>query len=122
MDLKLDTDHDLKFVDNDLVVTEVESESLAQRLIIKLKTFQGEWYLDERVGIPYFQSILGKNRSKETIDAIFKRAITEEPEVQALNSYRSILDTKNRIFTVSFSVQSSNEDEPTFVEFDIGGY
>lgn len=122
MDLKLDSlDHDLMFVDNDLVVTQTESESLAQRLIVKLKTFRGEWFLDETVGIPYFQSIFGKNRSKESIDAIFKRAILDEPEVEALIFYRSAVDTQYRVFSVQFEVQSSNEDEPTFVTFEIGG-
>lgn len=121
MDLKLGDGHDLKFVDNDLVLTTTESESLAQRLTIKLLTFEGEWYLDSEEGIPYFQSIFGKNRSKESVDAIFKKAITEEPEVEALLSYQSDIDDLARVFSVSFTVRSSNSQENVPVNVNIGG-
>lgn len=121
MDLKLNGDHDLLFVDNDLVLTETESESLAQRLVVKLKTFQGEWFLDQFEGIPYFQSIFGKNRSKEAVDAIFKRAITDEPEVASLISYQSTLDNFSRGLSVTFEVQSVNDNEPTLITAQIGG-
>lgn len=122
MDLKLDRiDHDLLFVDNDLVVTTVRSESLAQRLRVKLLTFRGEWFLDETVGVPYFQSIFGKNRSKESVDAIFKQAIINEPEVKALLDYQSTLDSQYRVFSLSFRIRSVDEDEPTLIEFEIGG-
>lgn len=122
MDLKLgDLDHDLLFVDNDLVVTTERSESLAQRLKVKLLTFRGEWFLDDRVGIPYFQSIFGKNRSKESVDAIFKQAIISEPEVESLIEYQSTLDSTYRVFSLSFKIKSVDEDEPSLIEFEIGG-
>lgn len=121
MDLKLGPDHDLAFVDNDLVATKTLDESLAQRLLIKLQTFQGEWFLDVEEGVPYFQSIFGKNRSKESVDAIFQREITTEPEVVSLDSYQSILDSEYRVFSLSFQITSVNQEEPTLIEIDIGG-
>lgn len=121
MDLRLGTNHDLVFIDNDLQVTETQDESLAQRLLVKLQTFQGEWYLDTLEGVPYFQSIFGKIRSKETVDAIFKRTILNEPEVVSLDEYQSVIDDANRVFSLRFTITSSNADEPTLVEIDIGG-
>lgn len=121
MDLKLGNDHDLELIEGDFVLTSNESESLAQRLKIKILTFEGEWYLDVDEGVPYFQSIFGKNRSKESVDAIFKKTITEEPEVEALLSYESNISEVTRVFSVSFTVRSSNEDENIPVNVDIGG-
>ena len=47
-------------------LTTPTSENLAQRLLIRLRTFRGEWFLDENLGIDYFGQILGKNRNKST--------------------------------------------------------
>lgn len=119
MDIKLTNDHDIDIVSNDFTLTQTESESLKQRLIIKLLTFQEEWFLDQTEGIPYYQSILGKNRSKESIDTIFKTAILDTPDVVSLLSFQSSIDNLTRIYTMSFKVQSNNAEEATPIELTI---
>lgn len=119
-DIKLDvSEHDIIFTDGDFQLTSTQSESLAQRLKIKLQTFQGEFFLDTRVGLPYYQSILRKNVSKASVDAIFLRAISEEPEVLQVNDFRSVLDNANRIYTLSFTVRSQNDPEPIPIEIQL---
>ncbi|MBG23768.1 MAG: hypothetical protein CMF22_10635 [Idiomarinaceae bacterium] len=119
-DLRLDSStHDLELVNGDFKLTLTEDESLAQRLKVKLLTFQGEWFLDQNLGIPWYQRILGKNAAKETIDIIFQRAITEEPEVVSLRSYESNLDSRNRRMTISFVVNSTSDDEPIPIEIEL---
>lgn len=110
MDIKLNTDHDLDFDGEDLKLTSTESESLAQRLKVKLRTFKEEWFLDVDEGIPYYQSIFGKNRAKETIDIIFKNAILAEPEVVHILSFNSTISPQ-RIYHLSFTVLSENGGE-----------
>ncbi len=119
-DLRLQEDtHDLYFIDNDLVITTEESDSLRQRLIVKLYTFQEEWYLDTTLGTPWYQQIFGKNRSKETIDSIFKQSILEEPEVLQIESFQSSIDRASRIYSLSFRVRSSNAEESIPVELEL---
>ena len=116
-DLRLGLEsHDLVFEGNDFQLTQTESESLAQRLKIKLLSYQGDWFLDQTEGIPYYQSILGKPRAKETIDAIFKSAILEEPEVIQIKSFESSLDNVNRIYSLDFIVLSENGQEQIPIE------
>lgn len=119
-DLRLDKlTHDILLVDGDFELTTTEDESLAQRLKVKLLTWQSEWYLDSTVGIPYIQSILGKNRSLQAIEAIFQDAILEEPEVLQLVSLNTSLNKVNRILTVTFNVRSASGDEIIPVELQI---
>lgn len=119
-DLKLNlSDHDIALVDGDFDVTETEAESLQQRLKIKLLTFKGEWYLNTQEGVPYFQSIFGKNRAKESIDAIFKQKILEEPEVQQLIEFSSSIDNVTRVYRLQFRIKSINEDTPIPIDIEI---
>lgn len=119
-DLKLDDDtHDLAFVNGDFQITQEESESLKQRLIIKLLTFQEEWFLDTTLGTPWYQSILGKNRAKETIDSILKSSILSEPEVIQIESFKSSIDKSNRIYSLNFRVRSTNATESIPVELEL---
>lgn len=119
VDIKLGTNsHDLIFEDNDFQLTQTEDASLAQRLKIKLLTFQGEFFLNQNLGTPWYQSILGKPRSKETIDSILKSIILEEDEVIQILEFRSNID-RNRIYSLSFRVLSEGSDEVIPVELTL---
>ena len=119
MDLKLNSRHDIDLDNGDFSLTQDESESLSQRLKIKLLTFKGEWFLNEDAGIPYYQRILQKGTPKETIDIIFKRAIAEEPDVISIVAFSSTFDKINRVYSLNFKVQSVNAKEPIPVEIEI---
>ena len=51
-----------------------EQELTRQRLQITLATFQGEWFANIDFGVPYFESIFGKE-TLATTDAVFKATI-----------------------------------------------
>jgi hypothetical protein len=107
MDLLLDsTTHDIVF-DGSAQVTSNITEALSQRLKIKLLTFMGEWYLDEDYGTPYYQSILGKNRDKATIDAILQNIIREDEYVKQIIEFTSV-KTNTREYSLSFRVQDTS--------------
>lgn len=111
--------HDIAFVSNDFQLTQTEDQSLAQRLTVKLRTFEGEFYLDSSVGIPYISDIFGKNRSLDSIKAIFQNAIVEEEEVLGLTSLDLSLDKANRTLSVTFNVRSASGDELIPVELQL---
>lgn len=106
-DLRL-KDGDLLIHDFDLSLTDSGSDSLAQRLSIKLQFFKGEWFLDTDFGIPYFQEIFVKPFIQSAMDAIFKNQILATPEVVALVRYASQFNRNQRTFAVAFTVKTKS--------------
>ena len=78
MDFLLNSDHDIVWVNGPLMkdqTTQSRTEVVGQRLLILLKSFEGEWFLDTSYGVPYFQFILGHKIKKSAVDLIFQREI-----------------------------------------------
>jgi hypothetical protein len=84
-------------------VTSPFTQTIAQRLKIRLLTYQNEWFYDTTYGIPYFQSILAKKTTKANVDLIFQQAILSEPGVKQIVTFTSTLI--NRQYSLTFSVK-----------------
>jgi len=116
MDLKLTTDGDLDFSTGDLILLE-HPDDIAQHLRIRLRFFLGEWFLDQRIGIPYFEKILIKNPNEAVIRSIYRDVILTTPGVEALRSLELSYDEILRKLTVEFDAQIVGADQPlSFVE------
>lgn len=87
-------------------LTTSTSENLAQRLLIRLRTFRGEWFLDQDLGVDYFGQILGKNRNKATVDAIIQAEILQEREVLQLDEYNSTYNNSLRKLDIAFKART----------------
>lgn len=108
MDLKLDeVTHDCLWVNGPLrksETTQPYTETVAQRLKIRLLTFMGEYFWDTSYGVPYWQRLLGvKQTSKAAIDLIFNQKILEEPGIKEIVTFNSTFS--NRIYSLTFSVR-----------------
>jgi hypothetical protein len=108
-DLKLDTNGDLAIVGDTLVLTS-GIEKVAQDLTIRLQFFQGEWFLDSRLGVPYFQKILGEKPRLNVLKNIFRKAIMTSPGVRTINDLILDYDGPTRRLSVSFNVKSVEGD------------
>lgn len=109
MDMLLNTDsHDLIFINGECPVTQDMRDIVAQRLKITLYTFLGEWFLDPTVGVPYYEQIFGKVRSKSTIDLIFQNIIQSDADVIEILSFESTLDSSVRGYSMTFTVRVSD--------------
>ena len=75
--------------------------SVSQRLVTRLKTFKGEWFMDNTYGFPYFQEVLGKKINKEDVDVIYRREILKERGVKNLSYFKSTL-SKDRVYKLEF--------------------
>ena len=96
MDILSDKDTGDILFDNGTTVTSTKELDLSQRLRIRLGTFSGEWFLDTDFGVPWFQQILGKQRSKATVDSIIQEEIYKEPDVRSIKSLTSEWDRVGR--------------------------
>lgn len=109
MDLKLGTDGDLAIESNDLVLLTDPRESIRQHWQIRLLTFKGEWFLDQRVGIPYYESILVKRPNLNLLTAIFRAATVQTPGIATVDSFTLVFDGPSRLLTID--VEGKLEDD-----------
>jgi len=91
------------------LITDVAT-AVRQRLHIRLNTFEGEWFYDSSVGVPYFQDILGQQFSQSIIDNTLRRTIIETEDVIELTEYSSSFDRMSRTYNLSFTVTTSTGD------------
>lgn len=105
MDIRLDpSSHDCLFINGQCPVTTSDFDVVAQRLKIRLKTFQGEYNFNTSYGIPYFQRILGKKARKQEVDNIFQQAILEEEGVKEIIEFSSTFI--NNVYELKFKVKN----------------
>ena len=58
--LGLNDDNDIFFTDYNLTFVTDINDQILQRVKVRLRFFEGEWFLNTAHGVPYFQSILGQ--------------------------------------------------------------
>lgn len=112
MDLELDpATHDLVISDvtHDLAILDAP-DSIAQKLAIRLQFFLGDFFLDERIGIPYFSKVFVKAPSLVLIRALFRDAILTTPGVISIERFDMDFDIAQRTLTPSFSVKVEDQD------------
>lgn len=95
---------DLDIVDGDLVIND-GVQAILQAILQNCRTFLGEWFLDNQVGLPFFQQILVKNPDQAKIDAIFQNAIMGTPGVLQLMTYSFRVDVATRQLFLSFQAR-----------------
>lgn len=101
--------NDFAFVDGNLVLV----SNLAQEVAIDLKTclqmFLGEWFLDTRLGMPYFQAILGvKQPQLPALKKIFDSAIRQREGVADVPLLEVTFDSAARTLRVDLRVLTSD--------------
>lgn len=116
MDLLLDVNtHDAVFFNGPLTkeyTTQPFTQTVAQRLKIRLLTFKGEYVFNTVYGVPYWQEILGRKTTKEAVDLIYQQQILLESGVKEITSFSSTFE--NRIYSMTFRVKvvSGDVSEP----------
>jgi hypothetical protein len=104
-DFALDSNHDLDVSSLDLRLV-TDANAVGQQLLIKLKLWRGEWFLDTEFGTPYLQSILGKQLTLSGAITALKKSILEVDGVQAITSFSYAFDRQARSLLVSFEAKT----------------
>lgn len=105
-DIALDINGDWLVQNGDLQLIG-DGPAIVQAVKIALQFFQGEWYLDESVGMPWWQSILIKNPDVGLVTAAFRKQILSVAGVQSIESLVLAWDIQSRVLTVTFEVQTN---------------
>ena len=106
MNILLGSDGDWVVIDNQLqFVTGIEE--IGQIISTRLKSFLGEWFLDVRIGVPWFSKILKKNPNPAEIESLLIQTIAESPGVIGLKTIELSLDNVTRKLSVDFQAQTT---------------
>jgi len=105
-DLYLDTSHDVEVAKYDLRLV-AGADEVAQHLVVGLRLFLGEWYLDEAAGVPYYRDVLIGAPNSRVIEGLFRQHLLADAEVESLTSFSLSIDRATRSLDVSFVAVSS---------------
>lgn len=106
-DIGLNPEWNLNIVNGDLSLTS-GLESVRQNLNQRLRAFLQEWFLDQRIGIPYFEQILVRKPNPLLAGNIFKAAIINAPGVIELLSFDLSIDSATRVASLTFSALTTD--------------
>lgn len=106
MDILLNRDGDL-FVspDGDIIL----SDSIAQKINIQMKWFEGEWRWDEEEGLPYFEELFIKNPDTDSFESMIREKIFEIDEITEVRSVSIIYDEKSREAYIKYTALTDFE-------------
>ena len=107
MDLKIDTSTGDVAIENGELVLLDGSEAIAQHLRVRLQFFLGEWFLDRRIGVPYYQKLLGQKPNTTTVKALMRQVIAATPGIETINDLTVDYDGATRVLSISFRSETS---------------
>jgi len=105
MDIALNTSHDLDTSKLDFTLVS-GSERVRQQLLIKLRLWVGEWFLDNEFGTPYLERILGKQVTIAASLAAIRQSILEVADVIKINELTYEFSNLTRTLKVNFVVDT----------------
>ena len=105
LDIALNTAHDIDTQALDMRLVN-GGERVKQQLTIKLKLWQGEWFLDTEFGTPYLQEILGKQLTLSGAIAAIRKSIMEVEGVLQITSFNYTFINSERRLSLSFEART----------------
>lgn len=105
LDIALDSSHDLLIENLDLTLVD-GAEQVRQQVLIKLKLWTGEWFLDTEFGTPYLESVLGKQLTLSGALAAIRKSILEVQGVRQLQEFRYNYNRAERRLYLEFTADT----------------
>lgn len=117
-------DHDMALVNGDLFLCSDE-RVVSQLVEARLRLFLGEWFLDLREGIPYFEQVFIKNPDMTVVRSLLSKVVTDTPGVKDLLEASFTFDREERILYYDIRILSDLDAEFSlngpFILKDFGG-
>jgi len=98
---------------------EAQGEMIAQRCRCRLRWLAGEWYLDQRQGVPWQHVLMAKGTTRARIARVIRSALEGVPGVRLVRRVDVTTDPATRSATVSFEVVGEREVEVPAVVLDL---
>lgn len=119
-----DSNNDISFVGGKITLVRTNADQVAILLKNRLQFFLGEWFLDVREGVPFYDVVLGvKSPDLDVIGRMFRRIILDTEGVAQILQLDASLVAATRTLTVTLRVLtddgfyiSGGTDTPFIVE------
>ena len=109
-DLLLGANHDLAIINTDFTLTD-DNQVIAQRVTRALLLFKGEYFLNQDIGMPYYEDILGSKNSLDSLQAIFINAVYEVEGVAEVKEFDIAFDNASRTLTINMTIEDIFNNE-----------
>ena len=96
---------DLVLRDGDILLID-NAERVAQQILITLRFWLDEWFLDAKDGIPYLEYVLVKSPNLLHIRQIFTEAMEKVDGVKRVEEMNLAFDVKNRSLRVDYEAST----------------
>ncbi len=93
---------DLYLSNGTVQLTTTLSDEVAQLLFNRFNSFQGDWFLDATVGVPWFQLILGSKLPLSVIIQELQYVVTSCPGVASVEVF-TLTQVSGRTYQCEFS-------------------
>lgn len=97
---------DLVLKDGDLLLID-NAERVMQQVLISLREWLGEWFLNTRDGVPYLEYILVKNPNENHIGQVLSDAILVVEGVESITSMDFTFNRVLRTLTVEYEAKTA---------------
>lgn len=109
---------DLAIEAGDVVVLgktpETRVQYMRQKIAARFKFWLGEWFLDQREGVPYYRDVFVKNPNLDLIRSLFLKLLRETPGVLDVPEFKILYDQRTR--SLSFEFQAIVSDGEVVVK------
>lgn len=88
------------------------AEAVGQHVRQRLKTFEGEWFLDITAGVPWLDEILGRGYDPALAEAVIKGEVLDTDAVNEITSFSVRFDRQRRAleaFSISINTEYDQE-------------
>lgn len=102
---KLDTNGDIHFGYGDADFISDSAQTVAQKVVQRLRLWEGEWFLDVTAGTPWKARVLGRKYSRNIVQ-IIKQRIEETEGVQSVSSLDVSFDGNSRNLKINAHIMT----------------
>jgi len=97
-------------------------DGVAQLIVIALRLFKEEWFLNLDKGMPWYQEILGEKFNEQLVRKRVAEVVLAVPAVTGISSLSLIFTSAIRRLEINLTVRTLFGDTPPdFIQFVIGG-
>lgn len=76
------------------------ADAILQRVWIRIRFFLAEWFLDQRLGVPWRERILVKGADSRDAKQILQRVVEKTPGVARVTQFDAQLNARTRVLTI----------------------
>lgn len=98
--LAIDPETNDVFLEGNSLAVVVATEAVGQHVRQRIKTFEGEWFLDNTAGVPWLAEIMGRNYDPALAEAVVKAEILDTDGVTEITSFSVSFDRNRRALII----------------------